>query len=85
MRNTLTRPGRLFLICLAALLYAAFSVVLLGGIAPAMVSSADSVLVGLGFLLPAVWLIGSGCLALHLALKNRACAEKTTIPLEKNQ
>lgn len=85
MQN-LMRPGRLFLICLAALAYAALSIALLGGIAPAMVSSTDSVLVGLGFLVPAVWLIGTGCLALHIVLKFRACAEKrTTTNLEKDQ
>lgn len=86
MRNTLMRPGRLFLICLAALLYAAFSVALLGGMAPAMVSSTDSLLVGLGFLIPAVWLIGTACLVLHFTLKCRACAEKrTTTNLENDQ
>lgn len=86
MRNTLMRPGRLFLICLAALAYAALSLVLLGGVAPAMVSSKDSLLVGLGFMVPGIWLIGTGCLALHLTLKFRACAEKrTTTNLENHQ
>lgn len=78
MRNTLMRPGRLFLICLSVLLYAANGAVLLGVVAPALVSSTDSVLVCLGFLAPAVWLIGTGCLALQIVLKIRACAEKTT-------
>lgn len=71
MRNTLMRPGRLFLICLAALLYAALSAVLLGGVAPALVSSKDTLQAGLGFLVQAVWLIASGCLALHFFIKFR--------------
>ncbi|WP_425327970.1 hypothetical protein [Pseudomonas nitroreducens] len=86
MRNTLMRPARLFLICLVALLYAALTLALLGGVAPAMVSSTDSLLVGLGFFIPGVWLIGTGCLGLHLYLKFRACAEKrTTTNLENHE
>ncbi|WP_024762903.1 hypothetical protein [Pseudomonas nitroreducens] len=84
MRNTLIRPGRLFLICIAALLYAASSAVLLGGVAPALVSSRDTLQAGLGFIVPAVWLIGSGCLALHFFLKFRACAEKRATTNSEN-
>lgn len=75
MRNTLIRPGRLFLICIAALIYAALSAVLLGGVAPAMVSSRDTIQAGLGFIVPVVWLIGTGCLALHFFLKFRHQAD----------
>lgn len=84
MRNTLIRPGRLFLISIAALLYAALSAVLLGGVAPALVSSRDTLQAGLGFLVPAVWLIASGCLALHFFIKFRHQAGNSTTTNSEN-
>ena len=85
MRNTLMRPGRLLLICLAALLYAALSAVLLGGVAHALVSSKDTLQAGLGFLVPAVWLIASGCLALHFFIKFRHQAGNSTTNSENHE
>ncbi|WP_440468077.1 hypothetical protein ACKI1H_07870 [Pseudomonas sp. YH-1] len=84
MSNTLMRPGRLFLICLAALLYAALSAVLLGGVAPALVSSKDTLQAGLGFLVPAVWLIASGCIGLHLFLRFRQQAANSSTTNSEN-
>lgn len=84
-QKNLLSPFRIFLLCLAALAYAALSLVLLGGVAPALVSSKDTLQAGLGFLVPAVWLIASGCLALHFFIKFRHQAVNSTTNSENHE
>jgi len=77
MTEALIKPGRLFLRLLTALLYLALTIVILRGIAPAMISTDSTMVVVLGFSLIAFWLIGSICLVTHLLNKRRSSAANT--------
>ncbi|ANI16797.1 hypothetical protein A9C11_23740 [Pseudomonas citronellolis] len=70
-------PLRLLTAGLALLLTLAMTVAVLGGVAPALVSSDDTALVAVGFLLPALWLLGLACAGLHLFNKRRRAAHAT--------
>lgn len=83
-QKNLISPVRAFLLGLAALLYAAVTLAVLGGVAPAMVSSSDDILVVSGFALATAWLLATGCIALHITNRIRASAEQST-PKENHQ
>lgn len=55
-----------FLRGLAFLIWFAATLAVVRGIAPMMISSRDDIAVVLGFLLAAVWLLGSACYGYHL-------------------
>ncbi|WP_278438364.1 hypothetical protein [Pseudomonas oryzihabitans] len=71
MRITATR---LFLVLMGFLLWAALSFALLRGWAPALVSSRDTAMVILGFVLPFIWLAATASIAWHLFTRRRAAA-----------
>lgn len=71
MRITATR---LFLALMGFLIWAALSLALLRGWAPALVSSRDTAMVILGFALPFVWLAATVAIAWHLLTRCRAAA-----------
>lgn len=70
-------PLRLLFLILAAAAYLAVSFTLLRGIAPALVSSRDSLMVAFGFAIPVLWLAASASTALHLFNQHRAQRETT--------
>lgn len=70
-------PLRLFLALISLLAWLGVTFFLLRSAAPALVSSTDTLLVLIGFALSPVWLIASGCVALHLFQKRRAAASAT--------
>lgn len=65
---------RLFLAMMGFLVWAALSIALLRGWAPALVSSRDTAMVILGFALPFVWLAANVAIAWHLFTRRRAAA-----------
>lgn len=67
-------PLRLFLALICFFLWAGLSLALLRGWAPALVSSRDTGMVILGFVLPLIWLAASASIGWHLYTRRRAAA-----------
>lgn len=74
MTSTADKPFRPLQWLLVTSFYLAITVAVLRGVAPAMISSDSTPLVLIGFLLLAIWLISSICLANHLINKRRVPA-----------
>lgn len=71
-------PLRLLWLLSISAAFLIVSFVLLRGVAPALVSSRDSLMVGLGFLIPVLWLVVTATFAFHLYTRSRNRGDTTT-------
>jgi len=78
MGESIKSPGKLFLLVITLLAYTALSLIVLLGISPALISARSDILVLAGFMVPAVWLTASLCIASHFFNKRRKSAAHTT-------
>lgn len=77
------KPGRIFFVGLAILAYAIISILIIGVVSPAMVSSTNTLAVVAGFILPLIWLVISGCLVISLI---QSCSNSKSVQtMEKHQ